>query len=143
VTTAAPVAAVKTAPPFHRIGERPDDIGFSLSRIVTLAEVSARDLAGADPQLRSRLACIADVARRVVASFHASRPPELAEHDLTPHELRLLKLLVEGCSYKSAAAELGITTKTVSFHLQKIYEKLQVHSKSQAVAKALRDRLVY
>jgi DNA-binding CsgD family transcriptional regulator len=35
-----------------------------------------------------------------------------------------------------------VTPKTISFHLQKIYEKLQVHSKSQAVAKALRDRLV-
>jgi len=40
------------------------------------------------------------------------------------------------------AAELGVTVKTISFHLQKIYEKLQVHSKSQVVAKALCDRLV-
>jgi DNA-binding NarL/FixJ family response regulator len=83
-----------------------------------------------------------EVAHRVVALFREFRPPETADHHLTPHELRLLKLLVEGCSYKTAAAELGVTAKTVSFHLQKIYEKLQVHSKSQAVAKALRDRLV-
>jgi DNA-binding NarL/FixJ family response regulator len=83
-----------------------------------------------------------EVARRVVALFREFRPPEKADYQLTPHELRLLKLLVEGCSYKTAATELGVTAKTVSFHLQKIYEKLQVHSKSQAVAKALRDRLV-
>jgi DNA-binding NarL/FixJ family response regulator len=83
-----------------------------------------------------------EVARRVVTLFRELRPPPQAEHDLTPHELRLLKLLVEGCSYKTAAAELGVTPKTISFHLQKIYEKLQVHSKSQAVAKALRDGLV-
>jgi DNA-binding NarL/FixJ family response regulator len=83
-----------------------------------------------------------EVARRVVSLFREFRPPEHADHDLTPHELRLLKLLVEGCSYKTAATQLGVTPKTVSFHLQKIYEKLQVHSKSQAVAKALRDGLV-
>jgi DNA-binding NarL/FixJ family response regulator len=83
-----------------------------------------------------------EVAHRVVALFRAFRPPETADHHLTPHELRLLKLLVEGFSYKTAATELGVTAKTVSFHLQKIYAKLQVHSKSQAVAKALRDRLV-
>jgi DNA-binding NarL/FixJ family response regulator len=83
-----------------------------------------------------------EVARRVVSLFREFRPPAQADYDLTPHELRLLKLLVEGCSYKTAAAELGVTPKTVSFHLQKIYEKLQVHSKSQAVAKALRNHLV-
>ena len=83
-----------------------------------------------------------EVARRVLTLFREIRPPEKADYGLTPHELRLLKLLVEGCSYKTAASELGVTAKTVSFHLQKIYEKLQVHSKSEAVAKALRDRLV-
>lgn len=83
-----------------------------------------------------------EVARRVIALFREIRPPEKADYRLTPHELRLLKLLVEGCSYRTAAAELGVTVKTISFHLQKVYEKLQVHSKSQAVAKALRDRLV-
>ena len=83
-----------------------------------------------------------EVARRVLRLFREIRPPEHEDYQLTPHELRLLKLLVEGHSYKSAATELGVTAKTISFHLQKIYEKLQVHSKSQAVAKALRDRLV-
>ena len=66
----------------------------------------------------------------------------MPEYHLTPHEQRLLKLLVEGHSYKTAAARLGVSVKTVSFHLQRIYEKLQVHSKSEAVARALRHRLV-
>ncbi len=65
-----------------------------------------------------------------------------ADFDLTPHELRLLKLLVEGHSYKTAASTLSVSVKTISFHLQRIYEKLHVHSKSEAVAKALRLRLV-
>jgi DNA-binding NarL/FixJ family response regulator len=83
-----------------------------------------------------------DVARKVIALFRKYRPPVEAEHDLTPHELRLLRLLVEGHSYRTAAAELGVTVHTVSFHLRNIYEKLQVHSKSEAVAKALLQRLV-
>lgn len=83
-----------------------------------------------------------EVARRVLALFREIRPPDNEDYQLTPHELRLLKLLVEGHSYKTAAAKLNVSVKTISFHLQKIYEKLQVHSKSEAVAKALRNRLV-
>jgi DNA-binding NarL/FixJ family response regulator len=83
-----------------------------------------------------------EVARRVIALFRDVRPPERVDYDLTPHETRLLKLLVEGHNYKTAAAALNVTTATISFHLQRIYEKLQVHSKSEAVAKALRNRLV-
>lgn len=83
-----------------------------------------------------------EVALRVVKLFREFRPPDRADYQLTPHETRLLKLLTEGHNYKSAAAKLGVAVGTVSFHLQHIYEKLQVHSKSEAVAKALRDRLV-
>jgi len=83
-----------------------------------------------------------EVARRVVKLFREFRPPERASHSLTPAETELLKLLVEGHNYKTAAAELGISINTVSFHLRNIYEKLQVHSKSEAVAKALRQRLI-
>lgn len=83
-----------------------------------------------------------EVARRVIELFREIRPPERAEYDLTPHETRLLKLLVEGHNYKTAAAELNVSVHTVSFHLRSIYEKLQVHSKSEAVAKAVLNRLV-
>jgi DNA-binding NarL/FixJ family response regulator len=83
-----------------------------------------------------------EVARRVIALFREIRPPERADYELTPHETRLLKLFVEGHNYKTAAAELGVSIHTVSFHLRSIYDKLQVHSKSEAVAKALSNRLV-
>jgi DNA-binding NarL/FixJ family response regulator len=83
-----------------------------------------------------------EVARRVIALFREIRPPERADYELTPHETRLLKLLVQGHNYKTAAAELNVTVHTVSFHLRSIYDKLQVHSKSEAVAKALQNRLV-
>lgn len=83
-----------------------------------------------------------DVARRVVTLFREFRPPERASYHLTPQETELLKLMVEGHHYKTAAREMGISINTVSFHLKHIYEKLQVHSKTEAVAKALRERLI-
>jgi DNA-binding NarL/FixJ family response regulator len=83
-----------------------------------------------------------EVARRVIALFREVRPPKQAEHDLTPHESRILGLLVEGHAYKSVAAELGVSVNTVRYHIKHIYEKLQVHSKSEAVAKALQGGLL-
>lgn len=83
-----------------------------------------------------------EVARRVIALFREIRPPERVDYDLMPHETRLLKLFVEGHNYKTAAAELGVSVNTVNFHVRSIYDKLQVHSRSEAVAKALLNRLV-
>jgi len=83
-----------------------------------------------------------EVARKVIGLFRELRPSRTADYDLTPHEVRLLQLVAEGHSYKSAAALLKVSAKTVSFHLQNIYEKLHVHSKSEAVSKALRNRLI-
>jgi DNA-binding NarL/FixJ family response regulator len=83
-----------------------------------------------------------EVARRVVDAFRTRPLPSTDDADLTPHERRLLKLLVDGHTYRTAAAELGVTVHAVSFHLRSIYEKLHVHSKTEAVAKALRHRLL-
>jgi len=83
-----------------------------------------------------------EVARRVIALFRDIRPPARADYDLTPHEHRLLRMLVEGHNYKTAAAELGVSVNTVSFHVRHVYQKLQVHSRSEAVAKALKERIV-
>ena len=83
-----------------------------------------------------------DVARRVVKLFRQFSPPAQADYHLTEQETQILKLLVDGHHYKTAAFELGISTSTVSFHLKNIYQKLQVHSKSEAIVKALREHLV-
>jgi len=83
-----------------------------------------------------------EVASRVISLFRDIRPPEKVDYDLTPHETRLLKLLVAGHNYSTAAVELGVSYNTIKFHMRHIYEKLQVHSKSEAVAKALQNRLV-
>jgi len=81
------------------------------------------------------------IAGRVVRLFRELRP-ERASCRLTPQETELLKLLVDGHHYKTAADAMNISVNTVSYHLKNIYTKLQVHSKSEAVAKALRQRLI-
>jgi DNA-binding NarL/FixJ family response regulator len=83
-----------------------------------------------------------NIATRVVKLFREFRPPDHADYRLTPQETELLKLLIEGHHKKTAAREMNISFHTVSFHLKNIYEKLQVHSKTEAVAKALREKLV-
>jgi DNA-binding NarL/FixJ family response regulator len=83
-----------------------------------------------------------EVARRVLRLFREVRPPATPAHDLTPHELRLLRLLSEGYNYKTAAAELGVSVNTIGFHMKHVYGKLHVHSKSEAVAEALRRGIV-
>lgn len=83
-----------------------------------------------------------EVARRVITLFQNFTPPRNADYHLTPQEKELLKMLTEGHSYKTAARRLNISYHTVSFHLRNVYEKLQVHSMSEAVAKAFREKLV-
>ncbi len=70
--------------------------------------------------------------------------PELARRQLrlTPQETEVLALLVQGHYKKTAADVLGISVNTVSFHLKNIYAKLQVHSKTEAVVKALVEGLL-
>ncbi len=83
-----------------------------------------------------------EIASRVLTLFREITPPRKADYNLTPHELRLLRMLVEGHNYKTMSGLLGVTVHAVSFHMRSIYEKLEVHSKSAAVGKALRQRLV-
>jgi DNA-binding NarL/FixJ family response regulator len=81
------------------------------------------------------------VARRVLEIFRRFTPPAPDDSGLTPHETRVLKLLAEGHHLKTAARELGVSANTIGFHVKKIYTKLEVHSKAEAVAKALRHGL--
>ena len=82
------------------------------------------------------------IASRVIKLFREFKPIDNASYRLTPQETQLLKLLVEGHHKKTAAREMNISVHTVSFHLKNIYEKLQVHSKTEAVAKALREKVI-
>jgi DNA-binding NarL/FixJ family response regulator len=84
----------------------------------------------------------AAIATQVLKMFAAMHPPAQSNYDLSEREKQILHSLVEGNSYKMVAAELKISIDTVRSHIRNIYEKMHVNSKSEAVAKALRDRLV-
>jgi DNA-binding NarL/FixJ family response regulator len=64
------------------------------------------------------------------------------DYGLSAREKEILQSLVNGNSYKMISAELSITVDTVKTHLKKIYNKLQVHSQTEAVVKALKNRIV-
>jgi DNA-binding NarL/FixJ family response regulator len=83
------------------------------------------------------------VAMRVTELFRKTQTPEQFSAGLSPQELRLLKLLTQGHQNKTAAAEMGLSVHTISYYLRSIYEKLHVHSRSEAVARALRDGLIH
>ena len=83
-----------------------------------------------------------EVARKVVRLFQKVGPPEKAAHTLTPAEVRLLALLSKGYSYQASADQLRISVNTVRDHVRSIYDKLHVHSKAEAVRKAVKSGIV-
>jgi DNA-binding NarL/FixJ family response regulator len=86
----------------------------------------------------------ASVAAKVLMRFRAleGTPAMAPDHRLSGREKDVLQLLVKGRSYKMIADELGISYHTVDSHIRKIYEKLHVSSGTEAVSKAIKDRLV-
>jgi DNA-binding NarL/FixJ family response regulator len=81
------------------------------------------------------------VARKVLLMVPAKENKK-EEFNLSAHETNVLQLLVKGYSYKMIAAELCIAIDTVRFHIKKIYDKLHVHSATEAVSKALQNKIV-
>ena len=82
------------------------------------------------------------IATQVLKMFSQVNLPKNEEYNLSEREKQVLQLLVEGYSYKMIAAQMYISIDTVRSHIKKIYEKLHVNSKSEAVARAFKDRLV-
>jgi len=80
------------------------------------------------------------IASQVLKMFSATHSSVRHDWDLSEREKSVLNLIVQGYSYKLIAAELFISLDTVRSHIRKIYEKLHVNSKSEAVAKALKAR---
>ncbi|MCW5550601.1 MAG: response regulator transcription factor [Verrucomicrobiae bacterium] len=76
-----------------------------------------------------------NIARKVVQSFQQFRPASTEDEELSPREHEVLNLLARGYLYKEIAEALGISVPTVNTYIRRIYEKLQVRSRAQAVAK--------
>jgi DNA-binding NarL/FixJ family response regulator len=75
------------------------------------------------------------IARKVVQSFKESKPEKSETDGLSPREMEVLRLLARGCSYKEIADSLSIGMGTVNTHIHRIYHKLHVQSRAQAVAR--------
>jgi len=85
----------------------------------------------------------ASVAVKVLQMFRSQSTSQQKEFiDLSEREKEILALLVKGKSYKAVASDCFISIDTVSTHVRHIYEKLHVHSKSEAVAKAINQKLI-
>lgn len=82
------------------------------------------------------------IARKVLEMFQRVPAPRDDARRLSPREQEVLQLLSEGHSYKTAADALALGMDTIRYHVRHIYEKLHVHSKSEAVLKALRTGLI-
>lgn len=83
------------------------------------------------------------IARKVLQMLPAARTASQDESaQLSKREAGILQLLVNGHSYKMIAAELGLSIDTIRFHIKKIYDKLHVHSNTEAVSKAIKEKLI-
>jgi len=82
------------------------------------------------------------IARKMLDLFRQKLPAPREEYPLTPRELEVLERLVQGDDYQEIADRFFLSLFTVRAHIRNIYDKLHVHSKSQAVAKALREKVV-
>jgi len=80
----------------------------------------------------------APIARKVVHSFKTSPAQGNEMGDLSPREKSVLDGLAEGLAYKQIADQLGVSIHTVRNYIRRIYEKLHVRSRTEAVAKFLR-----
>jgi DNA-binding NarL/FixJ family response regulator len=78
-----------------------------------------------------------EIARQVVLTFRKLAPAKQLEVELSARQVEILQMLAEGHSYKTCAESLGLSLDTVRFHVRRIYESLHVHSRSEAVWKAL------
>jgi DNA-binding NarL/FixJ family response regulator len=76
-----------------------------------------------------------NIARKVVQSFRQPAPPSLPGEELSHREQEVLDLLARGYLYKEIAERLNISTPTVNTYVRRMYEKLHVRSRAQAVAK--------
>ena len=83
------------------------------------------------------------IARKVIDLFQQNKQPQTSsKYVLTPREKEILSGLVEGNSFKVIADSLLISIETVRFHFRNIYKKLHVHSQSEAVVKAIKEKLI-
>jgi DNA-binding NarL/FixJ family response regulator len=117
-----------------------DAICAGASGYLLKKHLSAKLFDAVDEVLNGGAPMSPSIAHMVIASMQ--KPANANPYQLTPREKEILSSLAKGNSYKMMAAEYSVTIDTVRAHIKKIYEKLQVHSQTEAVSKALNEKLV-
>ncbi len=82
------------------------------------------------------------IANKVLKAFRQSKPPALENYHITEREQQVLELLARGFSYRMIGIEFSISPETVKRHLKNIYQKLHVQCGPEAVAKAIREKII-
>jgi DNA-binding NarL/FixJ family response regulator len=118
-----------------------DAICAGASGYLLKKHISSRLFSAIDEVLEGGAPMSPSVARMVLASMHQKAPSNNPYH-LTPKEKEVLTSLSKGNSYKLIADQLTISIDTVRSHIRKIYEKLHVHSQTEAVSKAINEKLI-
>lgn len=119
-----------------------DAILAGASGYLLKSDISGRLFSSIDEVLKGGAPMSPTVARMVVDYIRPTHAIKEDKYGLTPKEKEILHSLANGNSYKMVAAENGITIETVRSHIKNMYEKLQVHSQTEAVVKAFRERLL-
>jgi DNA-binding NarL/FixJ family response regulator len=111
--------------------------GYILKRYATeeIADAIRNVMTGGAPMTGS-------VAKKVLQMVPQAKTADQEKSDLSKRETEILQFLVNGYSYKMIAAELKVSLDTVRFHIKKIYDKLHVHSATEAVSKAIKNNLI-
>jgi len=118
-----------------------DAICAGASGYLLKKHISSRLFDAIDEVLSGGAPMSPSIARMVISAMKTDNQNK-NPYALTPREQEMLRSLANGNSYKLMAAELEVSIDTVRTHIKKIYEKLHVHSQTEAVSKALRERLV-
>lgn len=108
--------------------------GYLLKRVTTDVLVkSIEEAHGGGAPMSSQ------IAQQVVRFFHTQKSPKPKAETLTAREQELVSLLAKGRHYKEIGIALGISVDTVRSHIRRVYEKLHVHSRTEAVLKVLKN----
>lgn len=118
-----------------------DALRFGASGYILKKTDPARIIEAIEEVLQGGSPMTPSIATRVLHFFRQKKDEKSEEFGLSEREKDILRLLVDGLSYKMIAERLKISYNTVNSHIKKIYDKLQVHSVSEAVSKAIRNRL--
>lgn len=118
-----------------------DAICAGASGYILKKHISTRLFSSIEEAMEGGAPMSPSIARMVIAAMQ-QKPKVDNPYQLTAREQEVLNSLSKGNSYKLIAAEFAISMDTVRSHIKKVYEKLHVHSQTEAVSKAIHEKLV-